>query len=98
MKIQSFLTLLYIILSNRTNSKVDNYIRRQDAVSTKMLCREISNIIEYKDKYSRKVLQLSKAAKDSLIDYYGYLQIIDICNDKTNDWREEKAYRYFTDK
>lgn len=68
-----------------------NIVETQDAVSTKMLCREISNIIEYKDKYSREVLQLSKAVKDSLIDYYGYLQIIDICNDKANDWREEKS-------
>jgi len=52
----------------------------QDIISTKLLLTKISTIVD-SGKYSKELNQLSRALKDSLIRYYGYIKIQDICNE-----------------
>lgn len=51
---------------------------KQDAVSTIELCRRISQIADSVNQF-REVTQIALAVKDSLIKYYGYLRVREIC-------------------
>lgn len=50
--------------------------------STIALLREISDLVD-SQKYPIEVKKMANALKESLIEYYGYLKILDICNQDT---------------
>lgn len=64
---------------------------KQDSLSTIELCRNISEIIG-SDNKNNQVTQIALALKDSLIKYFGYLRIQEICNPKNavDDTDEDK--------
>ena len=47
--------------------------------STIALLKTISNIVD-SNNYSMEIKKLAKLLKETLIEYYGYLKIVDICN------------------
>lgn len=51
----------------------------QDQVATTTLLKKISDVVDLK-KDIREVKVLVKAVKDSMIKYYGYITVLDICN------------------
>lgn len=59
-------------------------VQKQDETATIKLFHKLSQIRD-SDKYSKQIAQVSGALKDSLIKYYGYLKINDICNPKQQD-------------
>jgi len=65
--------------------KISEYARavveEQDETATKMI---ISKTID-DENYTKEIKQISKALKDSLIKYYGYIKILDICNQNQID-------------
>lgn len=54
-------------------------VEKQDEAGTIMLLKKISIVVD-SGKYPIEVKQISNALKDSLIKYYGYMKVIDICN------------------
>lgn len=54
-------------------------VEEQDETATKMLMSKISKVID-EEKCAKEIKQLSKILKDSVIKYYGYQKISDICN------------------
>lgn len=50
--------------------------------STIALLREISDLVD-SQKYPIEVKKMTNALKESLIEYYGYLKVLDICNQDT---------------
>lgn len=50
--------------------------------STIALLREISDLVD-SQKYPIEVKKMANALKESLIEYYGYLKVLDICNQDT---------------
>ncbi|MEK3865856.1 AAA family ATPase [Paenibacillus sp. FSL H7-0716] len=65
------------------NGKITKYatviVENQDESATIMLLKNISIVVD-SGKYSIEVKQLSNVLKDSLIKYYGYMKVLDICN------------------
>jgi SpoVK/Ycf46/Vps4 family AAA+-type ATPase len=59
-------------------------VEEQDEIATKALLNKISTIVD-SGKYPKEVNQISNALKDSLIKYYGYIRILDICNQNQID-------------
>lgn len=54
-------------------------VEKQDAAATIMLLKKISIIVD-SGKYPIEVKQISNVLKDNLIKYYGYMKVLDICN------------------
>lgn len=57
-------------------------IIKNDKESTKRLCKFIEKATEFNDP---KITALAKAAKDSLLKYYGYPEVVNICSNKEQD-------------
>lgn len=51
----------------------------QDQIATITLLKKISDVVDLKN-HIPEVKLLAKALKDSLIKYYGYITVLDICN------------------
>jgi len=72
----------------RGHGKITGYatavVNKQDEASAKVLLNRISSIID-SDKHPKVAYQISSALKDSLIKYYGYIKILDICNQNQID-------------
>lgn len=62
-------------------------VETHDDEAVRALIKKISDISGNTEAYNREVRQFARALKDSLIDYYGYLQIKEICS--SNDVTEE---------
>ena len=56
----------------------------QNETAAKTLLHKISAVVD-SDTYPKAVSQISNAVKDSLIKYFGYMKILDICNQKQSD-------------
>ena len=56
----------------------------QDEIATKMLLNRISIVID-SGKYPKEVNQISNALKDSLVKYFGYIKILEICDRNQSD-------------
>lgn len=56
----------------------------QDEVAARMLLHRISAVVD-SNKYPKEASQISYALKDSLIKYFGYMKILDICILKQSD-------------
>lgn len=62
-------------------------VEKQDETATIMLLNKISTVVD-SSKYPIEIKQISNALKDSLIKYYGYIKVLDICN---QDQKYEEA-------
>lgn len=56
-----------------------NIVEKQDEEATIMLLKQIAAVVEA-DKCPMEFKQISNALKDSLIKFYGYMKVRDICN------------------
>lgn len=54
-------------------------VENQDEAATIMLLKKMSIVVD-SGKYSMEVIKISNVLKDSLIRYYGYMKVLDICN------------------
>ncbi|KGR83645.1 AAA family ATPase [Lysinibacillus boronitolerans] len=54
-------------------------VENQDQIATITLLKKISDVVDLK-KHIQEVQLLAKALKDSLIKYYGYITVLNICN------------------
>lgn len=54
-------------------------VESQDQIATITLLKKISNVVDL-GKHLSEVKPLAKALKDSLVKYYGYITVLDICN------------------
>lgn len=54
-------------------------VEYQDQIATIILLKQISQVVDLKNDIP-EVKLLSKALKDSLIKYFGYMTVLDICN------------------
>ena len=55
-------------------------ILKGDKEKTRLLCKIVETVSE---RNNSKITTIAKAVKDSLVQYYGYLQLVEICSQKT---------------
>ena len=63
-----------------------NIVENNDNSATREICRNISELTETEN---RQTIQVAKALKDAIINYYGYLNVKEICNGHQHDVFDE---------
>ena len=61
-------------------------VENNDDSATREICKKIADIAETENK---QTIQVAKALKDAIINYYGYREIKEICNGRSQDSSEE---------
>lgn len=68
----------------------------QDNVATITLLKKISNIVD-SDNYALEAKVIAKALKEGLIKYYGYLTVLNICNNEVQTEDNRSLQELLTD-
>lgn len=61
-------------------------VENNDDSATREICRNISELAETE---SKQTIQVAKALKDAIINYYGYLDVKEICNGQQQGMSDE---------
>lgn len=61
-------------------------VENNDDSATREICKKIADIAEAENK---QTIQVAKALKDAIINYYGYIEIKEICNGRQQDASDE---------